>query len=87
MVSKDIFSSCWIMQFLEKLWRMWENIEISSLQQLMEKGIVWWENQTIINKNFSDNLLVTEMKITLIFLNKSVCLAISILEISKIIMH
>ena len=35
MVLKNIFSSWWIIQFLEKLWKMWENIK--TLQE--EEGI------------------------------------------------
>ena len=31
MISKNIFLRWWIMQFLEKLWEMWENIEHTKL--------------------------------------------------------
>ena len=30
-ILKKIFSSSWIMQFLEKIWKIWQNIEISNL--------------------------------------------------------
>ena len=30
-ILRKIFSSWWIMQFLDKLWKMWENIEILKL--------------------------------------------------------
>ena len=43
---KDLFN--WqIMQCLEKLWKKWENIEISSLIQTMQKWIICCQNQDI----------------------------------------
>ena len=35
-----IFSSWWIMQFLEKLWKMWENIEILHFEQQKGEKII-----------------------------------------------
>ena len=39
---KKLFSKglWWIMQFLEKLWKMWKNIEILNLSQQKEEGII-----------------------------------------------
>ena len=39
------------MHFLEKPWKMLEDIEMSNLQQLKE-GIIYYQNQTIIQQNF-----------------------------------
>ena len=36
---KDFSLSWWIMQRLEKLWKMWENIETSNSSQQIEEGI------------------------------------------------
>ena len=40
-----------------------------------------------ITKHFTENLLSTEMKKTEILMNKHVCLGLSILELSKILMY
>ena len=37
-------------QFLEKLWKLQEIIEILSVQQTKSNGIIWCQNQTIIQK-------------------------------------
>ena len=37
---KNNFLSRWIMQFLEKLWKMWENLEISNLSQQKDEGMI-----------------------------------------------
>ena len=37
---KNTFLSRWIMQFLEKLWKMWENLEIPNLSQQKEEGMI-----------------------------------------------
>ena len=37
---KNTFLSRWIMQFLEKLWKMWENLEIPNLSQEKEEGMI-----------------------------------------------
>ena len=36
---QKVFLSWWIMQFLEKLWKMWENIEILNLSQQKDKEL------------------------------------------------
>ena len=40
-----------------------------------------------LNKTFTDNLLAIEIKRTHMLMNKPVCLGVSILEISKIVMY
>ena len=40
------------MQFLEKLWKMLENIEILNLSQQKEEETIWYHNQIIIPKVF-----------------------------------
>ena len=40
MILRMTFSSWWIMQFLEKLWKMGEDIEILNLQQIKGKEII-----------------------------------------------
>ena len=37
---KNIFLGWWIMQILEKLWKMWENIEILNLSKHKEEGTI-----------------------------------------------
>ena len=36
------------MQFLEKLWKQRENIEILNLSQQKKEGTIWGQNQIII---------------------------------------
>ena len=45
------------------------------------------EQNCHITKFFTENLLAIEMKKTEILINKPVCLGLSILELSKILMH
>ena len=40
------------MQFLEKLWKMWGNIETFNFPQQKEEGIIKYQNQIIILQNF-----------------------------------
>ena len=47
---------------------------------------IWSKNQIIILKVFTEYLLAIEMKKTEILMKKPVCLGLSILEISKILM-
>ena len=44
------------MQFLEKLRKMLENIEILGLTQQKEEKTVWCQNQVIKLKSFSENI-------------------------------
>ena len=91
---KKIFVSWWIMQFLEKLWKMWESTEI--LNYSVSKP------NYHTTKFFAEYLLVIEMKKSKtkqnktttttttkmqILMDKIVYLGLSILEFSKILMH
>ena len=40
MILKNTFLSWWIMHFLEKLWKIWENIRILNWFQQKEEGII-----------------------------------------------
>ena len=51
------------MQFLEKLWKMLENIKILNLSQQREEETICCQYQIIIPQSFSQNdLLAKEMK-------------------------
>ena len=41
---------------LEKLWKMWENIEILILSQQKEEDTIWCRNQIIKLQSFSQNI-------------------------------
>ena len=41
------------MQFLGKLWKMLENVEILNLSKHKEDEIIWCQNQIIIPQSFS----------------------------------
>ena len=49
------FLSWWIMQFLEKLWKMWENIE-TTCHNRKKKKIIKYHNQIIIQQSFSHKI-------------------------------
>ena len=70
------------MQFLEKLWKMGENIEILNLSQQREEGTIYLVSELNYHttKFFKENLLVIEMKKTDILMNKTVYLGLSILK-------
>ena len=40
MILKNNFLCWWIIQFLEKLWKMWENVKILNLSQQKEEGTI-----------------------------------------------
>ena len=76
------------MQFLGKLLKMRENIEILKLSQQKEEETIWCQNQTIIlTKFFTENLLALDIEKAKILMNKPVYLGLSILELSKILMY
>ena len=52
-ILRNTFLGWWIMQLLEKLRKMWENIEILNLQQKKGEETIYCENQIIILKSFS----------------------------------
>ena len=57
------------------------------MEQLKEGGIIYHQNQTIINQFFSEHLLAIEIRKTKILENKPVYLGLSILILRKIVMH
>ena len=67
---------------MEKLWKMWENVEILKLTQ----GKVSVPNRQI-TKFFTEHLSALEMKKTEILADKPVYLGFSILEIRKILIY
>ena len=78
------FWSWWVMQSLEKLWRMYDNIEMSSLDNWTRWNYLVSEPDYHVAKLFSELLLAIEMKITWILIKKPVYLVLWTLEISKI---
>ena len=44
------------MYFLEKLWKMLENMEILNLSQQKEEETIWCQNQFIIAESFSQKI-------------------------------
>ena len=52
MISETIFSNLWIIQFPERLWKIWENIEISKMQQQKQEVIIYCQNQTNVEQIF-----------------------------------
>ena len=57
------------------------------LVTMKEEGTVQYQNQIFILQSFHEKLLAIEMEKTEILLNKLVCLRLSILELSKILMY
>ena len=50
------FLSWGMIQFLQKLWKIWENIEILNLSQQKEEETIWCQNQTIMLQSFSQKI-------------------------------
>ena len=48
MIWKKILLIWWIMLLLEKLWKMWENLDILNLLQQKEEETIWCQNQIVI---------------------------------------
>ena len=66
------------MQFLQKVWKIWENIKILHLPQTKQEEIIWCHNLfSVFNRN---------EKKTEILMNKPFYSGLSILELSKILM-
>ena len=57
------------------------------MEQPNQEGIIWCQDQIIIQQFFSENLLAIEMKKKQILMNKPVYLGPIILEISKVVMY
>ena len=74
-------------QFLEKLWKMWENTDIKLVTTERRRNCLVSEVSYHTAKFFNENLLAIEMKKSDILMNKPVCLGLSILELSKIRMY
>ena len=74
-------------QFLEKLWKMWENTDIKLVTTERRRNCLVSEATYHTAKFFKENLLAIEMKKSDILMNKPVCLGLSILEFSKIRMY
>ena len=83
---KRLFSSWSKTQFLKKLWKMWENIEISKLSQQKEAEAIWCQNQMIKLQSSLQKICCHRNETTQILMNKPVYLGLSILKLSKILM-
>ena len=89
MIFKKTFLSWWVMQFLEKLRKMWENIEILNKKKNNLFGITtklpYWKvfHKTSINNRDE----TSKQKKTEILMNKPVYLGLLILELSKTLMY
>ena len=88
MILKKIFL-CWcIMQFLEKIWKMWKNIEILNLSQEKKEETIWFSTKFSYYKLFHRKFITyRNEKKSEILMNKPVYLGLSILELSKILMY
>ena len=84
---EKIFWSWWIMQFLEKLFKMWKNIEILNLSQQKKQRTILYQNQIIIQRNFFWKSITDRKEKTQTFMNKPVYLGLSVLELSKLLMY
>ena len=71
------------MQLLEKLWKMWENIEILNLATEKRRNYLVLEPNYHTTKISTEYLLAIEIKKTQILLNKTVYLGLSILQLRK----
>ena len=70
---------------LGKPWKIWENIEVSSLPKLKQEGVIWYKNQTTIQELFFRKCINNRNEQQKH--NKQVYSGQSILEISKLVMH
>ena len=53
---KILFLSWWIMQLLEKPWKIWENVGILNFIQQKEEETIWFQNQIVIVPSFSQKI-------------------------------
>ena len=80
----NILSSWWIMHFLEKLWRMWENIELLTTERSRNLAS---EPSYYTFRFFTENLWAREMRKTQTLMNKPVYLGLSILDLYNTVMY
>ena len=80
MILKMTFVSWWIIQFLEKIWKIFTNIETLS-SETTEKRRNYFVSGTNCHttKYFTENLLATEMRKSQILMHKPVYLGLSII--------
>ena len=60
MILEKIFLSWWVIQFLEKLWKMCENVKLATTEK--RRSYVVSEPTYCTKKIFTENLLLIEMK-------------------------
>ena len=53
---KDFFKLMNNAVFEKKLWKMWEKIEILNLSQEKEEGIIYYQNQIVVLRSFSQKI-------------------------------
>ena len=75
------------MQFLEKLCKMWEKIEILNLSQQKEKETIWSRNQIIVLQILWQKFIGNKMKKAKVLMNKPVNLGLSILALNKTLVY
>ena len=75
------------MLFLEKLWKMWEKIDIKPVTTETRRNYLVSEPNYHTRKFFTEHLLAVEMKKTQILMNGPVYLGLSILDLSKTVMY
>ena len=75
------------MLFLEKLWKMWENIDIKLVKTERRRNYLVSEPNYHSKKFFTENVLAKEMKKNQILINKPVYLGLLILDLSKTAMY
>ena len=74
MISKMVFSSWWINQYLVKPRKIWENIEIAATEK--RRNYLMSEANYHTTKFFSENLLAIEIKKTHIIIIRFVIIRI-----------
>ena len=84
MTLRNIFSTWWTMEFLEKLYQTWD---IKLVTNESRKYYLVSEHNYHTTEIFSGNWLAIELKRTQIIMNKSVYLGLPILELSNIAMY
>ena len=47
----------YIMAILEKLWKIWENIEMLNKSQQKQEGFIYYHNQIITGQIFSNKFI------------------------------